>query len=58
MLRLEYAYWLIGIWLFISRPQYMRLLYTTRVGQIMLVGAIALMVVGALWMRRVIKIRI
>jgi len=50
--------WLIGIWLFISRPQYMRLLYTTHVGQIMLVGAIALMVVGALWMRRVIKIRI
>ncbi len=50
--------WLIGIWLFISRPQYMRLLYTTHVGEIMLVGAIALMVVGALWMRRVIKIRI
>jgi Flp pilus assembly protein TadB len=50
--------WLIGIWLFISRPQYMRLLYTTHVGEIMLVGAIGLMVVGALWMRRAIKIRI
>jgi tight adherence protein B len=50
--------WLIGIWLFISRPQYMRLLLTTHVGQVMLVGAIGLMVLGALWMRRAIKIRI
>jgi Flp pilus assembly protein TadB len=50
--------WLIGAWLFISRPQYMRLLYTTHVGEIMLAGALGLMVVGALWMRRVIKIRV
>jgi Flp pilus assembly protein TadB len=49
---------LLGIWLFISRPQYMRLFYTTHVGEIMLVAAIGLTVVGALWMRKMIKIEI
>jgi tight adherence protein B len=49
---------LVGAWLFISSPVYMRPLYTTRVGQIMLVGATGLVVLGALWMRKMIKIEI
>jgi tight adherence protein B len=49
---------LVGIWLFISSPQYMSLLYTTRLGLAMLVGAISLLVVGSLWMRKMIKIEI
>jgi Flp pilus assembly protein TadB len=36
----------------------MRLFYTTHVGEIMLVAAIGLTVVGALWMRKMIKIEI
>jgi Flp pilus assembly protein TadB len=49
---------LVGIWFFISDRQYMSVLYTTRVGLAMLVAAIALLVVGAIWMRKMIKIEI
>jgi tight adherence protein B len=49
---------LVGIWLFISSPLYMRPLYTTRPGQIMFAAAIGLMVLGALWMRKMIRIEI
>ena len=49
---------LVGIWLFISGRSYMRPLYTTRPGEIMLVAAVGLVVLGALWMRKMIKIEI
>ena len=49
---------LVAIWLFISSPVYMRPLYTTRAGEIMLVAAIGLVVLGALWMHKMIKIEI
>jgi Flp pilus assembly protein TadB len=49
---------LVGIWFFISDRQYMSVLYTTRVGLAVLVAAIALVVVGAVWMRKMIKIEI
>ena len=49
---------LIGIWLFISSREYMSVLYTTRAGLAMLAAAIALLVVGAIWMRKTIKIEI
>jgi len=49
---------LIGGWFFISSPHYMRPLYTTLVGLIMLVSSAALVVVGALWMRKLIKIEV
>jgi tight adherence protein B len=49
---------LVGIWLFISSPVYMRPLYTTRPGEIMLVAAAGLMVLGTLWMHKMIKIAI
>jgi Flp pilus assembly protein TadB len=48
---------LIGGWFFFSDPSYMRPLYTL-VGLIMLVGSAVLVVVGALWMRKLIKIEV
>jgi Flp pilus assembly protein TadB len=49
---------LIGIWLFVSAPQYMRPLYTTPEGQFILIAAIVAVVLGALWMRKMIKIKV
>jgi Flp pilus assembly protein TadB len=49
---------LVAAWLFISSPAYMRLLYTTAAGRIMLLLAVAFMVVGALWMRRTIRVEV
>ena len=48
----------IGAILFLTKPSYMRPLYTTHIGQLMLVGAVVLQVVGALLMRQMIKIEI
>jgi tight adherence protein B len=36
----------------------MRPLYTTLIGLVMLVGSVALVVVGAFWMRKLIKIEV
>jgi Flp pilus assembly protein TadB len=47
---------LLGGWLFYSSRSYMQLLYTTTFGLMMLTGAIALLIVGAFWMRALIKI--
>jgi Flp pilus assembly protein TadB len=49
---------LLGAWLFYSSPSYMRLLYTTPFGLIMLFGAAALVVVGSFWMRVLIKVEV
>jgi Flp pilus assembly protein TadB len=48
----------LGGWLFYSSPSYMRLLYTTTFGLIMLFGSIILVVVGAIWMRVLIKVEV
>lgn len=47
---------MIAGWLFISSPAYMRPLYTTTIGMVMLVGAVVLVGLGALWMRKVIRV--
>jgi len=49
---------LLGGWLFYSSRSYMQLLYTTTIGLMMLTGAIALVVIGALWMRALIKVEV
>lgn len=46
----------LGAWLFFSRDSYMRPLYTTPLGLAMTIGAVALMVLGTVWMRNVIKV--
>jgi Flp pilus assembly protein TadB len=58
------AYILVGLpivlggWLFYSSRSYMQLLYTTTFGLMMLTGAIALVVIGAFWMRALIKVEV
>ncbi|HUC59226.1 MAG TPA: type II secretion system F family protein [Streptosporangiaceae bacterium] len=49
---------LVGGWLFYSSPAYMRPLYTSAFGILMLVGAIILVIVGALWMRKIINVEV
>jgi Flp pilus assembly protein TadB len=45
-----------GAYLFLTDPSYMRPLYTTGVGQLMLAGAFVLVVIGAVMMRQMIKV--
>ena len=47
---------LLGAWLFFSKGSYMRPLYTTPLGLAMLIGGALLMVVGTVWMQRVVKV--
>ena len=49
---------LVGAWFFYSDPSYMRPLYTTLIGLLMLIGSGVLIVIGALWMRKLIKIEV
>jgi Flp pilus assembly protein TadB len=49
---------LLGGWLFYSSRSYMRLLYTTPFGLMMLIGAAVLVVIGSLWMRALIKVEV
>jgi Flp pilus assembly protein TadB len=46
----------VGAFLFLTRPTYMRPLYTTHMGQFMLAGAFALLVFGTVLMRQMIKL--
>ncbi len=48
----------VATWLFVSSATYMRPLYTTTMGEFMLVLAVILLLVGTFWMRRVIKVEI
>ena len=48
----------IGGWIFLTRRSYLRPLYTSSVGIIMLVVAIGLVVGGALWMRKLVKVEV
>ena len=46
----------IGIYMLVINRSYVSLLYSTRPGIIMLVGAGCLLVVGTIWMKRIVKI--
>jgi tight adherence protein B len=46
----------IGLYMFITNPEYIGLLFTTKVGLIMLCGAGVFMIVGVLWMRKIVNI--
>jgi len=48
----------IGSFLFMTRRDYMRPLYGTPVGLVMLVGAGAMIGIGALWMRQLVKVEV
>jgi tight adherence protein B len=49
---------LVGGWLFVADRAYMRPLYTTNVGLLMLTVAVLLVVVGSLWMRKLIRLEV
>jgi Flp pilus assembly protein TadB len=48
----------VGSFFFIAEPNYMRPLYSTNVGLAMLAGAVALVIIGTLVMRQMIKIEV
>ncbi len=58
------AYVLVGlpvglaVFLFWFRPEYMRPLYTTLLGLVMLAGAFVLLVLGSLWMRKLVRVEV
>ena len=49
---------IVAAWLFITNGAYMRPLYTTTMGEILLGFAVALVVIGALVMRKMIKVEV
>ena len=49
---------LVGAWLFLSAGNYMRPLYTTPFGDLLLAAAVVLLLLGAFWMNRTIKIEV
>jgi tight adherence protein B len=48
----------IGGWLFLSRRDYLRPLYTTTFGVIMLIISGVLFVIGAFWMKKLVKVEV
>jgi tight adherence protein B len=48
----------VATWLFISSPDYMRPLYTTPMGEVMLAIAAVMLAVGAFWMHRTIRVEV
>ncbi|MFG1817365.1 type II secretion system F family protein [Kribbella sp. NPDC049174] len=46
----------LGGWLTFSKPEYMSPLYTTPVGLMMVAGGVGLIIVGAFWIRALIKV--
>lgn len=49
---------LVSAWLFLTDQSYIRPLYTTPLGLVMLIGAIVMVIVGAWWMRKLINIEV
>ena len=47
---------LIGLYLSLINPQYLGLLFTRLIGQVMLAGAAVLMAAGIFWMRKIVNI--
>ena len=46
----------LGAWLTFSKPQYMSPLFTTPIGLMMVAGGVVLIVVGAFWIRVLVKV--
>jgi tight adherence protein B len=46
----------VGGWVFLTRPEYLRPLYTEPLGLVMLTGGLIAMVLGTFWISRVIKV--
>ena len=46
----------IGLYMFITNAAYIGLLFTTKIGLVMVGGAVVLLLVGILWMRKIVNI--
>jgi tight adherence protein B len=46
----------LGAWLTFSKPEYMSPLYTTPIGLMLIAGGAVLIVIGALWIRALVKV--
>jgi tight adherence protein B len=46
----------LGAWLTLSKPQYMSPLFTTPIGLAMVAGCVGLIIVGAFWIKALIKV--
>ena len=49
---------LVATWLFVTDRSYMRLLYTTPLGLLMLIGSVVLLVIGTFWIRASIRLEV
>lgn len=45
-------------YMFLARPDYIRPLYTTAFGLVMLIGSAVLVVVGSIWMRNIVRLEV
>lgn len=48
----------IGLYMAKVNPDYIKLLFTTQIGLVMVVVAVSLMILGVLWMRKLVRIRV
>jgi tight adherence protein B len=48
----------LAAFMFLARPDYIRPLYTTTFGLVMLIGSVVLVVVGSIWMRNVVRLEV
>ncbi len=48
----------ISIFLFIVNPEYMSLIFKTKIGLMMLAAAVVLMTIGVIWMRKIVRIEV
>jgi tight adherence protein B len=49
---------LFAVYLLLVRPQYLRVLYTSSIGIVLLLIAFALLAVGVTWLRRVVRVQV
>jgi Flp pilus assembly protein TadB len=48
----------LGAWMFVFRRDYLRPLYTEPMGLLMLGGSIVMVIIGGLWLRKLVQVRV
>jgi tight adherence protein B len=48
----------LGAWMFVFRREYLRPLYTEPAGLLMLGGSIVMVIIGGLWLRKLVQVRV
>jgi tight adherence protein B len=47
-----------GVWMYLTRREYLSVLWTTSTGLMLLVGAVVLVIVGSFWMSRWVRVEV